>query len=78
MCKIEIETEAHILFDCKSYKDLRKAVKVLANVNDTLSSDILAKVMMADNEETVIQLSRFLYFVFQLRATAIQHLDAAR
>jgi hypothetical protein len=66
VCKNEIEDEAHVLFTCDAYNELRTKVNIITNTNQD-DSNALSRVMAADDEEAIIQLSRFLYGVFQLR-----------
>ena len=70
VCKAEIETEAHILFDCRAYNELRTSVASLTTISGNTNSDVTdvtAEIMSMDDEKTVIQLLRFLYDVFQKR-----------
>ena len=55
VCKEEIEDESHVLFSCQAYNLFRREVPLLA---DLVDNDI-TRVMSADDEESVIQLSKF-------------------
>jgi len=64
-CKTETETEEHVLFRCLAYKVLRDQVHILTV--DQPSRRTVKAVMAADDERTVVQLSRYLYHIFQKR-----------
>ena len=64
VCKREIEDEMHILFVCDAYSDFRRDVACLANQTHV---DDIDNVMSADDEITVLQISRFLYRAFSKR-----------
>jgi hypothetical protein len=66
MCRQEIESERHVLFDCVYYQDLRQRVSILKTVRSQLD-DPEARVMMAQDEQSIRQLSWFLYSVFNRR-----------
>jgi hypothetical protein len=61
LCKHEIESEDHVLFACTGYTSLRSDVLILQ------SEDSSGSVMSSQEEETITQLSRYLYKVFQVR-----------
>ena len=56
-CENEIEDESHVLFRCNAAS--------ISTTQDTFNA--LSRVMAADDEAYVIQLSRFLYRVFDMR-----------
>ena len=61
--KNEIDEESHVFFRCRACTRVRKNVNIIIiTVQDT--SNALSGVMAADDEESVIQLSRFLIFFF--------------
>ena len=60
VCKNQIEDESHVLFKWNTYERFRKEVNIIATasiIQDTFK-----------DEESVIQLSRFLYRVFDMIA----------
>ena len=61
-CKYGIEDEAHILFECKVYKEFRSSVDLLVRAHGNIT-----QVMSAEDEEAIRQLSRFLYRCLQKR-----------
>ena len=64
VCKNEIEDESHVIFRCNAYERFRKEVNIIASTSTTQDTfNALSRVMAADDEESVIQLSRFLYRV---------------
>ena len=64
VCENEIEDESHVIFRCNAYERFRKEVNIIASTSTTQDTFIaLSRVMAADDEESVIQLSRFLYRV---------------
>ena len=63
--KNEIEDESHVLFRCSAYNRFRIDVNMITSTVQNTSS-ALSRVMAADDEESIIQLSRFLYRVFDL------------
>ena len=70
VCKNEIEDESHVIFRCSAYERFRKEVNIItSSTQDTFNA--LSRVMAADDEESVIQLSRFLYRVFDMRNRAV-------
>uniref|UniRef100_UPI003AF4937F reverse transcriptase family protein n=2 Tax=Thiolapillus sp. TaxID=2017437 RepID=UPI003AF4937F len=70
LCKNEIEDESHVLFRCSAYNRFRKDVNIITSTVQNTSS-ALSRVMAADDEESIIQLSRFLYRVFDMRKRAV-------
>ena len=70
LCKNEIEDESHVLFRCSAYNHFRKDVNIIKSTVQNTSS-ALSRVMAADDEESIIQLSRFLYRVFDMRKRAV-------
>ena len=67
-CENEIEDESHVLFRCNAYERFRKKVNITASISTTQDTfNALSRVMAADDEAYVIQLSRFLYRVFDMR-----------
>ena len=72
VCKNEIEDESHVIFRCNAYERFRKEVNIIASTSTTQDTfNALSRVMAADDEESVIQLSRFLYRVFDMRNRAV-------
>ena len=72
VCKNEIEDESHVIFRCSAYERFRKEVNIIASTSTTQDTfNALSRVMAADDEESVIQLSRFLYRVFDMRNRAV-------
>ena len=66
VCKNEIEDEYN------AFERFRKEVNIIASTSTTQdTSNALSRVMAADDEESVIQLSRFLYRVFDMRNRAV-------
>ena len=67
MCKLEIEDEAHVLFVCKAYKELRQNMPLLRDVQRRCE-DPVEGIFKDDSEDTIRQLhvSYFLYKVFCL------------
>ena len=64
VCTNEIEDESRVIFKCNAYERFRKEVDILTSTSTTQdTSNALSRVMAADDEESVIQLSRFLYRV---------------
>ena len=63
VCKHEIEDEAHVLFSCQGYDDLRSNFQVFSQHDE---GDV-AGLMNACDEESVKQLSKYLYNVFSKR-----------
>ena len=63
VCKNEIEDESRALFRCNGYEGFRKEVNIRVSIS-MCTFNALSRVMAADDEESVIQLSRFLYRVF--------------
>ena len=70
LCKNEIDDESHVLFRCGAYNCYRKDVNIIPSTVQNTSS-ALSRVMAADDEESIIQLSRFLYRVFDMRNRAV-------
>jgi hypothetical protein len=66
LCKSAEEDEKHVLFHCRAYDDLRRDVIVLSPAAENNYVSVL-KVMSVQDAETTIQLSRFLYRVYQKR-----------
>lgn len=60
-CKQEVEDEEHVLFSCMVYEEFRRDLPTIRNDND------VTHIMKADDEDTVIQLSWFLYKAFTKR-----------
>ena len=51
-----------MIFRCNVYECFRKKVNIIASTSTTQDTfNALSRVMAADDEESVIQLSRFLY-----------------
>ena len=51
-----------MLFRCNAYERFRKEVNIIASINTTKDTfNALSRVMAADEEESITQLSRFLY-----------------
>ena len=72
VCKNDIEDESHVLFKCSAYERFRKEVNIIASTSTTQDTfNALSRVMAADDEESVIQLSRFLYRVVDMRNRAV-------
>ena len=66
MCKLEIEDEAHVLFFCRAYSKLRRDAPVLHGVLPE-SADSVENILSDDSEDTIRQVSRFLYRAFCVR-----------
>ena len=66
VCKNAVEDERHVLTDCREYDVFRLDVLALAPAANRQFVNI-ATVMTADDEESIAQLSRFLYKVFKKR-----------
>jgi hypothetical protein len=64
VCEAQVEDERHVLLECAAYADLR--AEFLMHDSD------LAALMEANDEQSVCNLSRFLYKVFKLRAELLQ------
>ena len=60
LCKNEIEDESHVLFRCSAYNRFRKDVNIITSTVQN-TSNALSRVKAADDEESIIQRSRFLY-----------------
>ena len=73
VCKNETaEDESHVIFRCNAYERFRKEVNIIASTSTTQDTfNALSRVMAADDEESVIQLSRFLYRAFDMRNRAV-------
>ena len=72
VCKNKTENESHVIFRCTAYERFRKEVNIIASISTTQDTFIaLSRVKAADDEESVIQLSRFLYRVFDMRNRAV-------
>jgi len=67
VCKSEIEDEGHVLFTCSAYDELRTHFTVFALYDD---NDV-AQIMNASDEESVKQLSKYLYHIFSTRKELI-------
>ena len=59
----------HVLFRCSVYNCFRKDVNIITSTLQN-SSSALSRVTAADDEESIFQLSRFLYRVFDMRKRA--------
>ena len=71
VCKNSIEDESHVLFRCNAYERFRKEVNIVASTSTTKDTfNALSRVITADDEESVIKLSRFLYRTFDMRTRA--------
>jgi len=70
VCKAATEDEAHILFNCNAYADLRNDSYLFAN-NGTVINTISA-LMSAEDDQSVCELSRFLYKVFKVRSNFVK------
>lgn len=65
VCKMAIEDEGHIFFDCNAYKDFRQDVSLLKpELNPTKSATL---VMSEDSEKDVLEISKFLSKAFKKR-----------
>ena len=64
VCKSETEDEEHVLFVCNAYNEFRRDVQVLMKRHTAYHSDV-SFIMSANDEESVTQLSRYLYRVFK-------------
>ena len=72
VCKNEIEDESHVRFRCTAYERFRKEVNLIVSTSTTQDTfNALSRVMAADDEKSIIQLSRFLYRVFDMRNRAV-------
>ena len=60
VCKDELEDESHVLFSCKAYEDFRKDVSWFNGSHTAAVADV-SHVMLADNETSIWEVSRFLY-----------------
>jgi hypothetical protein len=69
-CKLENEDEAHVLFACTAYSELRDGVQIIKRLNQEHNMDA-SIVMSALDATTVFEVSRFLYKVFKKRTTVL-------
>ena len=63
VCKDKIEDESHVLFSCKAYEDFRKDVSWFNGSHTAAVADV-SHVMLADDETTIWQVSRFFFCFF--------------
>ena len=72
VCRNEIEDESHVIFRCNAYERFRKEVNIIVSTSTTQDNfNAFSRVMAADDEESVTQLSRFLDRVFDMRNRAV-------
>ena len=64
VCKNEIEDESHVIFRC-TYERFRKEVNIIASTSTTQDT------VNAQTTKCLLQLSRFLYRVFDMRNRAV-------
>ena len=73
VCKNEIEDESRVLFRCNAYERFRKDVNIIASISTTQDTfNALSRVMAAEDEESVIQLSGLLYSLRHAESSCIK------
>ena len=67
------EDESHVIFRCNAYERLGKKVNIIASISTTQDTcNAFSRVMAADDEQSVIQLSRFLYSLRHAESSCIK------
>ena len=77
--KNETEDESHVIFRCNAYERFRKEVNIIASTSTTQDTfNALSRVMAADDEESVIPLSRFLHSLLHAESSCIKSMNEIR